>query len=146
MIKSDLENTVREWLPEGYFLVDLAIKAGDNISVYIDSFDGVNVADCQALSRHITKTFDRDEQDYSLQVSSAGLDKPFKVEEQYKKNIGRKVKVINLDNETTEGVLKSIDNGEIIIEKTAAFKKKQNKETEIIIIKLEDVKSTKLCF
>ncbi|MFV0507059.1 MAG: ribosome assembly cofactor RimP [Bacteroidales bacterium] len=146
MKKTDIENSVREWLPEGFFLVEVLIKGGDNVSIYIDSFCGVSISDCQALSRHITGTFDREQEDYTLQVSSAGLDRPFRVEEQYTKNIGRKVQVLSNDNHTTEGNLRGLSEGTISLEKIKNPGKRQNKETEIITIRLENIKSTKLCF
>lgn len=146
MNRKELENAINDWLPEGYFLVELSVKGGDNISIYIDSYNGISVSDCQSLSRHITKIFDRDQEDYTLQVSSAGLDKPFRVEEQYIKNVGRKVKVVKDDDDTLEGELKSIADGVITIEKEATSKNKRAKEIEIITIRLEEIKSTKLCF
>ena len=78
---------------KGFFLVSLKVGGGNQIEVRIDSFEGIKMGDCVRLSRHIEGSLDREEEDFSLQVASAGLGEPFKVYQQYEKNIGRKVDV-----------------------------------------------------
>ena len=78
--KSAVQQAVEEWL-EGkeYFLVDISISPDDRIVVEIDHQDGVWIEDCADLSRHIESRLSRDEEDYELEVGSAGLGQPFRV-------------------------------------------------------------------
>ena len=73
--------------------MSLKVGGGNQIEVRIDSFEGIKMGDCVRLSRHIEGSLDREEEDFSLQVASAGLGEPFKVFQQYEKNIGRKIDV-----------------------------------------------------
>ena len=74
-------------------MVSLNFSSSNHIEVLIDSFSGINISDCITLNRYIENGLNRDEEDFSLKVSSAGLTEPFKVFKQYEKNIGKKVKV-----------------------------------------------------
>lgn len=85
------------------FLVDARIGTDQSIRVFIDSPEGVRIEDCIALSRHIEGNLDREVEDFSLDVSSAGLDLPLRVPQQYAKNIGRSVSVVSLDGSLLEG-------------------------------------------
>ena len=78
--KSAVQQAVEQWL-EGkeYFLVDINITPDDRIVVEIDHADGVWIEDCADLSRHIESCLSRDEEDYELEVGSAGLGQPFRV-------------------------------------------------------------------
>ena len=85
--KKDIEKIVIEKLTDtSYFLVDVLVSKDNNIAVEIDSFDFVDIDFCIELSREIEKHFDRDIEDFDLEVGSAGLSSPFKVEQQYQKN------------------------------------------------------------
>ena len=78
--KSVVENLVNQWLEDkDYFLVDIEISRDDRIVVEIDHADGVWIEDCVQLSRFIEEHLNRDEEDYELEVGSAGLGQPFKV-------------------------------------------------------------------
>lgn len=83
------------FLPEGLFLVDVEQKTGSQkISVFIDGDKGVDIADCQKLSRHLSEKLDELDygaEPYYLEVSSPGADKPLKVTRQYPKHIGREL-------------------------------------------------------
>ena len=78
--KSVVREIVEQWL-EGkeYFLVDIEVSADDRIVVEIDHADGVWIEDCVELSKFVEEHLSRDEQDYELEVGSAGLGQPFKV-------------------------------------------------------------------
>ena len=78
-------------------IVDITISSGNDIVVYFDKIGGVHIKECVTISKSINDFFDRDIEDYSLTVCSAGLESPFKVENQYKKNIGKEVKVLLTD-------------------------------------------------
>ncbi|EGN55980.1 ribosome maturation factor RimP [Hallella multisaccharivorax DSM 17128] len=108
--KSVVKGLVEEWLKDKeYFLVDLNISPDDKITVEIDHADGVWIEDCANLSQFIEDHLNRDEEDYELEVGSAGLGQPFKVARQYEIFIGEPVEVLNGDGKKTKGVLKSVD-------------------------------------
>ena len=96
--KNVVKSLVDEWL-EGkeYFLVDIQISPDDKIVVEIDHADGVWIEDCVELSRYIEDRLSRDEEDYELEVGSAGLGQPFKVPQQYQNFIGKEVEVLDKD-------------------------------------------------
>src|SRR5690554_3690461 len=91
--KEKIVQLVNEKLAEGMFLVDIQVSASNAIRVFIDSYDGIDIDHCVAISRHIEHNLDREEEDFELQVSSPGLSEPLKVKEQYIKNIGREMEV-----------------------------------------------------
>ena len=108
--KKIVEELVNQWL-EGkeYFLVDIDVNASDKIVVEIDHADGVWIEDCVELSRFIESHLSRDDEDYELEVGSAGLGQPFKVEQQYLNFIGKEVEVFTADGKKIKGVLKAVD-------------------------------------
>ena len=130
------------------FLVDVKVSNDNRITVHIDSFDGTKVADCATLSKFVEEKLDRESEDFELIVSSAGLDKPFKVINQYKKNIGRKVEVQTNDGEKLRGELLKVSDSEFVIKpenKKASKKKKINTElNQEQIFKFEYVKQVKV--
>ena len=95
MIYKKVQLLIENYLSENekFFLVSLNFSSSNHIEVLIDSFSGINISDCITLNRYIENGLNRDEEDFSLKVSSAGLTEPFKVFKQYEKNIGKKVKV-----------------------------------------------------
>ncbi len=115
-------DTVKELLEEGLsqrkdlFLISLDVLPDHSIKVIIDGDNGVIVDDCIFISRSIENNLDREEQDFSLEVLSAGAAAPFVNIRQYKKNIGRTLSVKTKDNETTEGVLTHADDTNILLE------------------------------
>ncbi|MDY3272814.1 MAG: ribosome assembly cofactor RimP [Prevotella sp.] len=122
--KNVVRNLVEEWLQDKeYFLVDVEISPDDRIVVEIDHADGVWIEDCVELSRYIEDRLDRDEEDYELEVGSAGLGQPFKVPQQYVNFIGKNVEVLDSDGKKVKGVLKSVDGNDFTV--TVAEKIKQ---------------------
>ncbi|WP_288317436.1 ribosome assembly cofactor RimP [Xylanibacter caecicola] len=108
--KSVVEDLVNRWLEgKDYFLVDVEISPADKIVVEIDHADGVWIEDCVQLSRFIEENLSRDEEDYELEVGSAGLGQPFKVPQQYVNFIGKDVEVLTADGKKQRGVLKAVD-------------------------------------
>jgi len=104
--KSKVTEIVNQWL-EGkeYFLVDVIVTNDDRIVVEIDHADGVWIEDCVELSRFIEANLNRDEEDYELEVGSAGIGQPFKVLQQYINHIGKEVEVLACDGKKYRGVL-----------------------------------------
>lgn len=148
ILKSTVEQTVIDYLSDtDYYLVDLKVGNDNCISVEIDSFDGVDVAFCSKLNRHIEAQFDRDVEDFELEVSSAGLTEPFKVLKQYEKNLGNEVEVLTKTGIKQSGVLTRVseDEFEIEIEKTVKPEGAKRKMivSEKLAYKYQDIKTTK---
>ena len=97
---------VEEWLEgKDYFLVDVTVTPDDKIVVEIDHAEGVWIDDCVDLSRYIESKLNREEEDYELEVGSAGIGQPFKVLQQYIIHIGKEVEVLGKDGKKWTGVL-----------------------------------------
>ena len=139
--KSIVKGLVEEWL-EGrdYFLVDVTVSADDRIVVEIDHAEGVWIEDCVELSRFIESRLSREEEDYELEVGSAGIGQPFKVLQQY-------VNVLTADGRKLHGVLTAA--GPEDFEVTMKVKKKLEGEKrprlvdEAVTLRYTEVKYTK---
>jgi len=108
--KETLKTLVEEWLQKGdYFLVDIFFGTDDRIVIEIDHADGVWIEDCAELSRYLQEKLGDELGDYELEVGSAGLGQPFKVEQQYKNHIGDEVEVLQQDGVKVKGILKGVD-------------------------------------
>jgi ribosome maturation factor RimP len=107
---------VEEWL-EGkeYFFVDATVDKENRIVVEIDHKDGVWIEDCCDLSRFIESHLNRDEEDFELEVGSAGLGQPFKVPQQYINFIGKNVEVMETGGKKVQGILKSVDGEDFVV-------------------------------
>jgi ribosome maturation factor RimP len=99
-----------------YFIVDVNVRPGNKIEVFVDSESGVTIEGCTDIHRHIEKQFDREIEDFELQVSSPGVGQPLKVLRQYFKNVGRNVQVKTKDGEKVEGLLKAADENHMTLE------------------------------
>ena len=101
---------VEEWLEgKDYFLVEVTVSPDDKIVVEIDHAEGVWIEDCVELSRYIESKLNREEEDYELEVGSAGIGQPFKVLQQYYIHIGQEVEVMTKGGQKLTGVLKHAD-------------------------------------
>jgi len=108
--KSIVKGLVDQWLEgKDYFLVDIEIDNNNRIVVEIDHADGVWIEDCVELSRFIEEHLDREKEDFELEVGSAGLGQPFKVEQQYVNFVGKDVEVLDGDGKKYRGVLKEVN-------------------------------------
>lgn len=98
------------------FLVEAKVNTGNEIEVVVDSDSPISIDQCEWLTHRIEDEFDRDVEDYTLEVGSAGLTSPLKVLRQYKKYIGYEVEVLTKDGEKFTGTLKSanVDNFTIV--------------------------------
>ncbi|XOV66200.1 MAG: ribosome assembly cofactor RimP [Fluviicola sp.] len=136
-------------LNNGLFIVDLNISSNNVIQVELDKHEGgVSVDDCIRVSRNVEHNLDREEQDFELQVSSAGLDKGLRVFAQYKKNIGRNVKVKFVESGSIEGELVAATEEEITVRTTRKERIEGRKKKETIIedhvVPMEQIKETKI--
>lgn len=146
--KDTVRSIVEEWLDgKEYFLVDIEISPDDRIVVEIDHADGVWIEDCVELSRFIEDHLSRDEEDYELEVGSAGLGQPFKVAQQYHCFVGKDVKVLDADGKKYKGVLKAVEGNDFTVtvqekQKVEGKKRPQLVETDYTF-QMDKVKYTK---
>ena len=133
--KNVVKNLVEEWLADkDYFLVDVTVSPEDKITVEIDHADGVWIDDCAKLSQFIEDHLSRDEEDYELEVGSAGLGQPFKVPQQYVCFVGKDVEVLDADGKKYKGLLKSVDGNNFTVttqEKVKVEGKKRPQLTDV---------------
>ncbi|MDR1755929.1 MAG: ribosome assembly cofactor RimP [Culturomica sp.] len=135
-----------EQLTEGteLFLVELKLSKENVIQVFIDSPTGVDIDTCGTFSRALEERLNRDEEDFELTVSSAGIGYPFKVPGQYLKNRGKRVSVQTTDGTVREGILLSWSETGIVLEceEKRAAEGKKKKETVKVTVALspEEVK------
>jgi len=115
--KSKVVSLVNEWLDgKEYFLVDANVDNQNKITVEIDHKEGVWIEDCCELSKFIEEHFDRDVEDFELEVGSAGIGQPFKVIQQYINSVGYDVELLTADGKKMEGYLKEADeNGFVVV-------------------------------
>jgi ribosome maturation factor RimP len=145
--KEKILSLVDEVLTESQFIVELNIDAANKIYIEVDDKSApISITDCIKVSRGVEHNLDREIEDFSLEVTSPGLDRPFKVFEQYLKNIGRPVKVKDTEGRIHKGTLVEASEEGIAIE----YKEKRRIEgrkakewiTEKIIIPMSDIKET----
>ncbi len=139
---------VEDWLEDkDYFLVEVVVSADNRIVVEIDHVEGVWIEDCVELSRFIESKLNREEEDYELEVGSAGIGQPFKVLQQYYSHIGCEVEVLLKDGRKLAGVLKNADEEKFVVAvqkkvKTEGMKRPKLVEEEETFA-YNDVKYTK---
>lgn len=146
--KNVVKKLVDEWLQDQeYFLVDIEISPDNRIVVEIDHVDGVWIEDCVDLSRYIEERLSRDDEDYELEVGSAGLGQPFKVPQQYINFIGKEVEVLDADGVKVKGILKAVDGNDFTVgveEKVKVEGKKRPVKQEVDhVYQMDKVKYTK---
>ena len=139
---------VEACLGDDLFLVDVAISADNHIVVEIDSYEGsVSIDNCVAITRAVEQAFDRDKEDYELEVGSAGLTSPLKVKAQYVKNIGNDVEVHTTQGAKLKGVLSEVGDDTFTIKVAKKVKPEGAKRPvmveEDVTIKYSETKYTK---
>ncbi|MDR3119239.1 MAG: ribosome assembly cofactor RimP [Mediterranea sp.] len=108
--KSTIGKIVEEWLNEkNYFLVDISVSPENGIMVEIDHAEGVWIEDCVELSRYIESKLNREEEDYELEVGSAGIGQPFKVLQQYYNHLNEKIEILTHAGRKLTGTLKDVN-------------------------------------
>jgi ribosome maturation factor RimP len=113
------------------FLIDLVITDAFKVIVTLDDDNGVVLQDCIDISRSIDASLDREEQDYSLEVASAGVSSPLKKIRQYKKNIGRTL-IVKTNTENIEAELVEANDDFVILSWKAREPKKIGKGKETV--------------
>ena len=129
-----------------HFLVEVRIKPTNNIKVFVDADEGVNLSNLVEYNRKLYKLLEESglypDGNFSLEVSSPGLDEPLKLRRQYKKNIGRYIDVLLQDGGKKEGKLTAATEDGIVLEwEEGKGKKKETKQESILF---DQIKTTKI--
>jgi len=125
------------------FVVEVSVKSGNRISVFLDGDHGVTIEVCQKINHHINAALDRDAEDFDLTVSSAGADRPLKLARQYRKNIGKLLDVQLSSGEKFTGTVLSAGEASVELEVQPAKKSKKETEVKILSLNISDIKSAK---
>lgn len=152
MFRNKVESLLNDFLAqrEDLFLIDMKISAGNDIIIILDGDNGVSIQDCLDCSRAVENNLDREEQDFSLQVMSAGLSEPLTLPRQYQKNIGREVELLLENSEKIKGEIvkveqeavtlllryrkpKDIGKGKVDVEEERVFPLSEIKKSVIVI-------------
>lgn len=129
-----------------HFLVEVRIKPTNNVKVFIDADEGIMLSTLIEYNRKLYKDLEESglfpADDFSLEVSSPGLDEPLKKHRQYKKNVGRYVHITKIDGSVVEGkLIEATADGIVVETETGKGKKKEVKQETILFT---DIKTTKI--
>jgi ribosome maturation factor RimP len=144
MISQEEAVRIVEELLEGTdkYLVEVLVQPSNRITVYFDGDQNVSISDCQWLSRRIEEKLNKGFEDFELNVSSPGLDRPIRLPRQYNKRIGRELEIILLTGERITGILARADEKNIELEHPVRNRKKETPKPNSVI-SLENIKSAK---
>lgn len=141
-----IEKLIEPLLVDDIFLVSIKIKPTNNFKIYLDADGGLGIEKCIKINRALYKQIEEmgmfPDGDFSLEVSSPGIDEPLKLVRQYKKNVTRPVEVITNDDTTKEGILTEVTESTITIQQTEGKGKKA--VTVNTVIPFDDIKQTKV--
>lgn len=117
------------------FVVDLSVSSNNHIKVSVDADSGMSIDRCVELSRHIEGNLDREVEDFTLNVSSPGIDEGISMPRQFKKNVGREIKVLKTgEHKKIEGLLKEAGDEEILIERKEKQRVEGRKKKEWVTL------------
>ena len=146
--KERIEEIIAGKLKEEMFLVDVTVSPSNSIHVEMDAMGGLTIDHCVEMSRHIESCLDREEEDYSLEVSSPGIDQYFKVNLQYRRNLGRQLQVTTLQGEQWKGKLLEAGVEGIVLEAEVTEQvekgKKKQKMLKAMPLNYSDIKKAKV--
>ena len=146
--RNTVKTVVEEWLSgNDYFLVDVTFTPDDRIVVEIDHADGVWIEDCAELSRFMQERLGEELGDYELEVGSAGIGQPFKVEQQYVNHIGKDVEVLDAEGKKVQGVLKQVEGRDFVVTVKEKQKLEGKKRPQLVEVdktyNMDNIKYTK---
>ena len=146
--RNTVKTVVEEWLSgNDYFLVDVTFTPDDRIVVEIDHADGVWIEDCAELSRFMQERLGEELGDYELEVGSAGIGQPFKVEQQYANHIGKDVEVLDAEGKKVQGVLKQVEGRNFVVTVKEKQKLEGKKRPQLVEVdktyNMDNIKYTK---
>lgn len=150
--KEKVETLVQEALVENpsLFLIDLTVGGDNSIRVLLDGDQGVTLEACMQVSRKVEHNLDREENDFSIEVSSCGVGSPLTIPRQFKKNVTRKLEVTDREDKQVQGTLveatdtsftlqwkarepKPIGKGKVTVTKTREFQYGQYNSAKVIV-------------
>ncbi|MBN2613783.1 MAG: ribosome assembly cofactor RimP [Bacteroidales bacterium] len=133
---------------ENIFLVDLTVDSKNRVKVIVDTIEGISIDKCVEISRMIESNLDRDSEDYDLEVSSPGIDRPLTMPFQFAKNIGRQLSVTTQSGKEYKGTLLAAANDKLELEIKTKQKTGDKKKKETVIkketIDYKDIKLAKV--
>lgn len=141
-----VQKLLQPLLADDIFLVDIKIKPINNIKIFLDADSGLGIEKCIKINRALYKVMEEmaiyPDGDFSLEVSSPGIDEPLKLHRQYIKNIGREVEVTRNDESKSTGKLISVNDNQVEIE----FTEGKNKKAVLkqLAIPFADIKQVKV--
>lgn len=148
--QQSIQNLVEDFIKQEYptlYVVDAQVHPGNRIVVELGSQDGIGIDECVRITKHIEANFDREEEDYELEVGSAGLTSPFKVLRQYESAIQEEVEVLRKGGVKEKGILLSASETVIELQVTRKVKlegaKRKTEVEEILSIPMSEVLQTK---
>ena len=146
--RNTVKTVVEEWLSgNDYFLVDVTFTPDDRIVVEIDHADGVWIEDCAELSRFMQERLGDELGEYELEVGSAGIGQPFKVEQQYINHVGKDVEVLDAEGKKVQGVLKQVDGRDFVVTVKEKQKLEGKKRPQLVDVdktfNMDNIKYTK---
>lgn len=146
--KKELTAVINKALEDSkMFLVDITVSGDNVIDVQLDSMESITIDDCIAVNNAVHEAFDQDVEDYELTVGSYSLTEPFKVLQQYEKNLGGEVEVLTTAGSKLKGTLTSASDEEFTITVPTKTKIEGKKRPEIVDVehtfKYDEVKYTK---
>ena len=146
--RNTVKTVVEEWLSgNDYFLVDVTFTPDDRIVVEIDHADGVWIEDCAELSRFMQERLGEELGDYELEVGSAGIGQPFKVEQQYANHVGKEVEVLDAEGKKVQGVLKQVEGRDFVVTVKEKQKLEGKKRPQLVEVdktyNMDNIKYTK---
>src|SRR5574344_18881 len=146
--RNAVKTVVEEWLSgNDYFLVDVRFTPDDRIVVEIDHADGVWIEDCAELSRFMQERLGDELGEYELEVGSAGIGQPFKVEQQYINHVGKDVEVLDAEGKKVQGVLKQVDGRDFVVTVKEKQKLEGKKRPQLVEVdktfNMDNIKYTK---
>jgi ribosome maturation factor RimP len=129
------------------YVVELSVLPGNRISLTIDKFTGISIDYCAQISKLIDHSFDREVEDFELEVASAGIGHPFKVFKQYQKNLGKQVELLTTKGVKLKGTLETVEADGFAVSVETMVKPEGKKKKELQIVehrfKFEEVKTVK---
>ena len=145
--KEIVKRLVKEKLDDKMFLVEITVNERNVINIFVDSYDGLTIEQCVNISRHVEYSFDREDEDFELQVSSPGLSEKFKVKEQYIKYVGRAINVVTESDTELEGLILAATDEGIILETSSRELVDGHKKKQLVVkqhhLKYNEIKSAK---
>jgi len=145
--KEIVKRLVEEKLDDKMFLVEITVNERNVINIFVDSYDGLTIEQCVNINRHVEHSFDREKEDFELQVSSPGLSEKFKVKEQYYKYVGRSIEVVSVSDIELEGVILEANENGITLETSSREVLEGQKKKQLVIkqynLKYDEIKSAK---